>query len=232
MRSNTPPRADHPSGCTSDFPLLLDLLHALDATPRNGLPPSVVESLVGLHGLLSLATAVTILLIDYGGTEPWSTTDEIDEVAPDLVEEFGKDFVATICGQIQGSHVPEESATYQQMFNAFNERYFDGRLPDYEIIVVYDILPWEERCGHPIVFPQALHTIGFIDFASRMIFIRYRPHGSGVCTMPAVLVHEMAHAATNGDHGENWRAEMARLKSLGAPVDDADLVEESHLDRR
>jgi hypothetical protein len=40
--------------------------------------------------------------------------------------------------------------------------------------------------------------------------------------MPGVLLHEMAHAASDGDHGENWQSEMARLKQLGAPVDEND----------
>jgi hypothetical protein len=32
------------------------------------------------------------------------------------------------------------------------------------------------------------------------------------------LIHEMAHAATDGGHGDNWQVEMARPKRLGAPV--------------
>jgi hypothetical protein len=37
------------------------------------------------------------------------------------------------------------------------------------------------------------------------------------------LTHEMAHAATDGDHGVDWQTEMAPLKGLGAPVSDDDL---------
>jgi hypothetical protein len=37
------------------------------------------------------------------------------------------------------------------------------------------------------------------------------------------LIHEMAHAATDGEHGDNWQAEMARLKGLGAPVSKDDI---------
>jgi hypothetical protein len=39
-------------------------------------------------------------------------------------------------------------------------------------------------------------------------------------SMPETLLHEMAHAATDGDHGDTWKNEMARLKLLGAPVED------------
>jgi hypothetical protein len=33
----------------------------------------------------------------------------------------------------------------------------------------------------------------------------------------------MAHAATNGDHDEEWLHEMIRLKAAGAPVADCEL---------
>jgi hypothetical protein len=36
--------------------------------------------------------------------------------------------------------------------------------------------------------------------------------------MEAFLIHEMAHAATDGEHGSAWQAEMARLMLLGAPM--------------
>jgi hypothetical protein len=59
-----------------------------------------------------------------------------------------------------------------------------------------------------------------IDFAGRGT-LGYHTGGS---TMAEFLTHEMAHAATDGDHGANWRTEMARLKGLGAPVTDDDFL--------
>jgi hypothetical protein len=41
--------------------------------------------------------------------------------------------------------------------------------------------------------------------------------------MEETLIHEMAHMATGGDHGLAWKAEMARLKQLGAPVSRVDV---------
>jgi hypothetical protein len=41
--------------------------------------------------------------------------------------------------------------------------------------------------------------------------------------LEGTLIHEMAHAATNGDHSEEWLNEMARLKAAGAPVADWEL---------
>jgi hypothetical protein len=38
------------------------------------------------------------------------------------------------------------------------------------------------------------------------------------------MVHEMAHAATNQDHGRIWRRELERLRSRGAPTDPLDFV--------
>jgi len=41
------------------------------------------------------------------------------------------------------------------------------------------------------------------------------------------LIHEMAHAATRGQHNTWWLAEMRRLQALGAPVDLGDLLQTS-----
>jgi len=41
--------------------------------------------------------------------------------------------------------------------------------------------------------------------------------------MEGTLIHEMAHAATNDDHDEEWLKEMVRLKAAVAPVPDWEL---------
>ena len=38
--------------------------------------------------------------------------------------------------------------------------------------------------------------------------------------MEETLIHEMAHAATTSEHGQEWLNEMVRLKAVGAPVPD------------
>jgi hypothetical protein len=42
-------------------------------------------------------------------------------------------------------------------------------------------------------------------------------------SMEESLIHEMAHTATDGSHGDAWHAEMDRLQQLGAPVWEGDL---------
>jgi hypothetical protein len=118
--------------------------------------------------------------------------------------------------EIQHSEIPEQSALFQRMFQQFNRRYFAGRLPDYKVLVVYDVWYWEtKRCGYPPSFPPACEAVGFIDFAGRQIFIRFLGYHTRGFTMAESLTHEMTHAATDGDHRANWRTEMARLKGLG-----------------
>jgi hypothetical protein len=36
--------------------------------------------------------------------------------------------------------------------------------------------------------------------------------------MLGMLIHEMAHAATDGNHDETWNNEMKRVRQAGAPV--------------
>jgi hypothetical protein len=194
---------------------LLTILHS--DLHWDQLPASIQQSLNGLEGLKRLAAALTILLTDYGGTTPGMTCEEIAASFPDLYDEFGEDRVRVVCEEIQWSEIPEQSALFQEMFQTFNRQYFAARLPDYRILVVYDVWYWEtQRCGYPRFFPPAAEAAAFIDFGGRQILIRFLAQS---LTMPESLIHEMAHAATDGDHGDNWKDEMSRLKLLGAPTE-------------
>jgi hypothetical protein len=199
------------------------LLCTLDPDPAKRLSGGLQKQLMGSDGLRLLAAAMTILLTDYGGTTPSGTCEAIAEAAPSLYRACGFRRVLAVCEEIQHSEIPEQSALFQRMFQRFNIRYFAGRLPEYEVLVVYDVWYWEtKRCGYPPCFPPACEAAGFIDFAGRQIFIRFLGYHTDGLTMAEFLTHEMAHAATDGDHGANWRTEMARLKDLGAPVRDDD----------
>jgi hypothetical protein len=96
-------------------------------------------------------------------------------------------------------------AMNSQLFHDLNQRYFTGRLPRY----------------HVIVTPQLRHAAGKIARRSRRIYLQPAPPDMLMTT----LLHEMAHAATNDRHGPLWRAEMERLRALGAPVEEL-----AHLD--
>ena len=63
-------------------------------------------------------------------------------------------------------------------------------------------------------------TDGVIDRSHREIRLRVTGPKSH---MVHILLHEMAHAATNGFHGIKWTFEMIRLRDLGAPIDTQDL---------
>jgi hypothetical protein len=171
---------------------------------------------MGSDGLRHLAAAMTILLTDYGGTAPWGTCEAIEEDVPSLYRAWGHSRVMAVCEEIQHSEIPEQSALFQRMFQRFNIRYFAGRLSYYRVRVVYDIWYWETvQCGHPEIFPPATEELSFLDFPGRQIFIRFLGFHTYGLTMAESLIHQMAHAATGGDYGDNWQAEMDRLKGLG-----------------
>ncbi len=183
-------------------------------------PSSIQWSLDGLEGMKRLVAAMTIVLIDLGGTTPGSTCDVIAGDFPNLYHRLGEECILALCEEIQYSEIPEQPAQCLEMFRKFNLRYFAGRLPEYRVFVVYDVWYWETtRCGYQPTFPSAFEGAGFVDFAQRRIFIRFLPNLSDGWTMAATLLHEMAHAATGGDHDEYWISEMSRLKLLGAPIE-------------
>jgi hypothetical protein len=187
---------------------------------RHELPISIQQSFTGYEGLRRLVAAMTILLIETGGTTPEGTCSAIAELAPDLYKTFSPEQVLAACDEIQHSEIAEQSALFQDIFDRFNDRYFAGSLTGYKVLVVYDLWHWETEHAYAPSGRPLEDGWGYVDFPERRIFIRFVADAT---TMIETLTHEMAHAATNGEHGDAWQTEMARLKQLGAPVSDSDV---------
>jgi hypothetical protein len=104
------------------------LLYTLD--PPKPLSTRLQKQLMGSDGLRHLVAAMIIQLIDYDGTAPWATCEQIAEDAPSLYRAWGFRQVLDLCEEIQHSEIPEQqSRLHQRMFQRFNVRYFAGRLP-------------------------------------------------------------------------------------------------------
>ena len=106
------------------------------------------------------------------------------------------------------------SNSFQFLFDSFNKKYFSSALDRYSVHVVFDV----HTVANEPVYRGSVSS-GLIRFEERRIYIRY----TDIDLMQAMLIHEMAHAATSGEHDERWRAEMVRLKTAGAPVPDYEL---------
>ena len=91
----------------------------------------------------------------------------------------------------------------QQLFRKYNRLYWCSDLPKYSVIFTKDFNG--ARC----------------EKSRRTIFINADIHESDK-QLRADLLHEMAHAATNIGHGKLWKAEMDRIRNLGAPVSELD----------
>jgi hypothetical protein len=101
------------------------------------------------------------------------------------------------------------------LFQRFNKKYFGGRLPAYSIRVVHHM----SRKGET----------GHCDDQKRVIKIL-----PGMSDEEAIstLLHEMAHAATDGDHLAPWKKVMVRLRQAGAPLCGSDLSPDDYSSRR
>jgi len=157
---------------------------------------------------------IIIELMDAGGTDGfWAAreflksqldpTDQAD--LEDLVSNVEFERIQAIANEILESELPEMSIRFQKKFDEFNSEYFSMRLPAYTIKVLYDVGDF-----HPPV-----ESDGIIDRHRKLIRLRVSESES---LMVATLLHEMAHAATNGYHEIKWMSEMARLRDLGAPI--------------
>ena len=93
----------------------------------------------------------------------------------------------------------------RSQFKQFNEMYWGSRLPAYSVHVVPRMTSLGEW-GRWIKKRRLIEILrGLTDEDAT-----------------STLLHEMAHAATNGGHGLPWKREMIRLLSAGAPLASTD----------
>ena len=93
----------------------------------------------------------------------------------------------------------------RDLFTAYNERYFGGRLPRYRVVF-------------RVVMPGAeIGACGYTDCKRRTILlysgIRHDRH-----IVDEMLLHEMVHAANGPYHGDKFLFELKRLDDAGAPI--------------
>jgi hypothetical protein len=142
-----------------------------------------------------------------GGTNPYETFDVVVEDQPDLYDVLGKECILALCEELHRSEDAAQSESCGVRFSHLNNKYFDGRLEDYRVRVVYDLWFWLSEHSH-------------IDLAGRQIFLQVTKDAC-FYDVDCLLIHHMAHAATGTttDDDHEWQREMERLKNLGAPVE-------------
>jgi hypothetical protein len=141
-----------------------------------------------------------------------ATRDEmcrfVHEEAPELYNAVGSEHVLALFDELHGMEDIGQSDWYTARLHRFNKRYFDGRFDGYCVRAVYDPNFWSTNDGH-------------IDVARRQILL---PVIVADNDMDRTLIVEMVHAATNTTTYEGaYRAELERLRKLGAPVSKRDL---------
>ena len=92
------------------------------------------------------------------------------------------------------------------LFNSLNNKYWSSSLQDWNVST--------EDC---------IGLYGQCDSETLTIRIRLETHRNDQ-ELQATLVHEMAHAVVGLDHDAQWRAEMERVRALGAPTDAMDFL--------
>jgi hypothetical protein len=115
------------------------------------------------------------------------------------------------------------------LFEDFDRRFFDGRLrkSGWRLSLDQDMsLDGYEGAA------DGLEAAGFCDYSLKLILIHpdllEGPEGPRVGEdyigrLEAVLIHEMAHAASGSDHGWRFFKEIRRVRDLGAPIDPTDV---------
>lgn len=112
------------------------------------------------------------------------------------------------------AQLAEWQEQYQRHFEYFNHQYFANALPPYRV-TLHD----------PLIVPGvsaevSKYVAGYCDKKRRRILLEAFPFPKG----EGILLHEMAHIATNVHHGPHFRREMTRLAALGAPLGPVNLA--------
>jgi hypothetical protein len=165
--------------------------------------------------LFNAMVGIVVELQDCGGANSQDVGDVIADVRSEIVSKFGVQRIKNMAALILRSEIPKFSKAFAIAYYEFNKRYFASQLPEYQVRVVFDL---HTATGEPIY--RSSVSSGLIRFHSSCIYLRYTQS----FPLEQMLIHEMAHAATNGDHGEEWLREMRRLKDAGALVADYELA--------
>jgi hypothetical protein len=161
--------------------------------------------------LFKATVQAVVELEDCYGTNAECLAEMLRHDHPCLAAKYGLPEMQRIATVILASEIPRLSTAYRSLFRDLNREYFGERLPLYDVRVVFDI----ETFAVEPVDPDAVFD-GLIRFEEQCIYIRYTNKAS----MDHAIIHEMAHAATNEGHDEDWLNEMDRLKKAGAPIRD------------
>ena len=89
--------------------------------------------------LLDLVVAMLVKLSDHGGTDSRSAAEILCNDHPGLLRAWGYEHVRRLAESVLWADIVSLSAQFTQMFAEFNRHYFSGRLPIYEVRVVFDL---------------------------------------------------------------------------------------------
>jgi hypothetical protein len=152
--------------------------------------------------------------MDCGGASEVDVAELLREVHPELAGQYPESTLREIAWLILNAELPGLSKHFQALFDEI-------QWP----VLLQGAAELSSACGvrsssaaKELVFGGHVSS-GLILFEERCIYLRYTTSPA----MEETLIHEMAHSATTGEHGQEWLYEMARLKAAGAPVPDWEL---------
>jgi len=165
---------------------------------------------------LNSVASYAVELMNLCYADGWTTAEQIHADDPELADRWGWGQIEALAESLLNAEIMPLSRIYTELFAEYNARFFLNCLPAYKVRVVFDL---HRVSGEPIDMLAA--SSGFIQFTERCIYIRYTDD----FRLTGTLVHEMAHAATGGEHDEAWFDQMRWLKAHGAPVPDWELAD-------
>jgi hypothetical protein len=132
-----------------------------------GIGPELRQHLPSAE-LLRAGAAVTVELMDCYGADELSIAEVLREIRPELAAHYGESLLREMAWLILNAELPGLSKHFQALFDEFNSRYFSGKLPAYQVHVVFDL----HRAAKELISAGVV-SYGLIRFEDRRIYLRY-----------------------------------------------------------
>ena len=89
--------------------------------------------------LLRASATVAVELMDCGGASEVDVAEMLREDHPELAGQYPESTLREIAWLILHAELPGLSKHFQALFDEFNDRYFCGKLPPYQVRLVFDL---------------------------------------------------------------------------------------------
>jgi hypothetical protein len=159
-------------------------LRPADLLGRSGNPR---EFELGDEELLNTVADMIVELLEFAQTDSSPVSSAVCEEYPELEHRWGFGTIEALAESMLFAEILPLSKRFTELFAEYNAQRFSGRLPAYEVKIVFDA----DRAANKPISDETART-GLIEAGKQRLSIRYARHSS----MTKTLMQALDHIAT------------------------------------